>query len=116
MDQSAINEGNALIAEFLGWKAECGIPDLYSVPAPHAIQFHCEYTAYNPNEMKFHKDWNWLMELTNIIIYKNDCSDDGQSLQLKLIREISYVRKDCIYEAAVEFCKWHNERKKHNTL
>lgn len=59
MDQSAINEGNALIAEFLGWKKDNGDMDYYTVPAPFAIQVKAEYTAYEPIEMNFHKDWNW---------------------------------------------------------
>jgi hypothetical protein len=52
-----ILENNRLIAEFMGQKSE-----LYEFPQFGYMNTKGDFiTEFNDSQLKFHKDWNWLM-------------------------------------------------------
>jgi hypothetical protein len=58
-----ILENNRLIAEFLGQKSE-----LYEFPQFGYMNTKGDFiTEFNDSQLKFHKDWNWLMFLVEKI-------------------------------------------------
>lgn len=63
MTPKEINEGNIILAEFLGFKKE-GILDAYIDPNSILIPGDWQ-SLYNPDgsDFKFHKDWNALMRV-----------------------------------------------------
>ena len=97
-----IVENNKLLAEFLGHSLFDGI------------------NYYEPRDMKFHNNWNYLMQVVekiknisygNIEIMEVVCSLRNKSItywdnELYITQNILEV-----YEDALEFVKWYNEQK-----
>ena len=109
MTQSAINEGNALIAEFLGWKKE-GPPKHEYYQAQTGDFF--EYTHYRPSEMKFHKDCNWMRLVWENFRDLKYTEETPMKLHLNYVARLS---QDFAYGTLEEFfhniciaIKWHN--------
>ena len=119
MNINEINEGNRLIAEFIGWK-NIGMKDL-------------ELWQRFPNDMgittpqcKFHSDWNWLMSVVEKIIkeYRTDyyneydmCQPDLYSVTIGYDAKYSSqgLSKNSLIEATwlavIELIKWYNTQK-----
>lgn len=105
-------ENNKIIADFMGYKIESNevFPLLYLI---HADWFAVE-------ELKFHSDWNWLMEVVeniesngfNFEIKKNwaRISRKGENIILRWEEDRSKI--EAVYNACIEFIKWYNEQKK----
>jgi hypothetical protein len=110
-------ENNKLLAEFLGrngkirksqytWK---GIDDLLS-----GGWIEVEY-------MKFHTDWNWLMQVVEKIEslgYKieinktqkfNSCFIYDVNNKT-IVKTFTEIRIEAVYNACVEFVKWYNNQ------
>ena len=114
-------EDNKLIAEFMGYdydpnKKQFNIPKHVYVTPSGNIK-----TDFSVGELKFHKDWNWLMEVVEKIeskgygvtigmgeycVIQNDWEED--------LEEIYSLEENgkllCTYGAVVEFIKWYNKR------
>lgn len=115
MDQSAINEGNALIAEFLGWPKD----DFnYFSPPVKRDRTIFEYDAYSPSNMKFHKDWNWLMMAVEIIELKiNEPYLYGGRVVIEakrciitqpFIDMVDHTKLSATFKAMIAYIKKHN--------
>jgi hypothetical protein len=104
-------ENNKLIAEFMGYKpTKCNngfawdfgkaIPsNQHKFPIQgRLIDQYCDY-------LKFHSDWNWLMEVVNKVLTVGDDTDKWDSV----LNELQTVNIDNVYTACVEFIKWYNE-------
>lgn len=102
METTQILENNKLIAEFIGaTQLEKGIVNFKGIFLKEGKSF------FNDYDLKFHNDWNWLMQVVK------KC----EKLNSKRIREeIGYrnifgANIEIVYSACVEFIKWYNENK-----
>lgn len=110
-----IEEGNKLIAGFMGHKVSYGLEK--------AMLISTGDINYTP--VKYHKSWDWLMPVVEkidkdfsknfeVIIYSASCyihkwNEDKQVYDTF----ISGVGKkiDAVYGAVIEFIKWYNENR-----
>lgn len=109
-------ENNKLIVEFLGL-----INEPYYLPQHKTIEFkygeYIEWEHFNANELKFHSDWNWLMEVVEKIesIKGTQIFINGISCEImfkgRVISKHFNTKIEAVYNACVEFIKWYNENK-----
>lgn len=116
-------ENNKLIAEFMG--------GLYNNQSRLSLQsneiwlpYHgvCNYKSDNGKSLKYHSDWNWLMEVVekiegleyNVEFSKNHCIiiAEIEKVDSKRITKYSEIKIKAVYNACVEFIKWYNEQNK----
>ena len=110
-------ENNKLIAEFLSLKMHpCEtIEKLKFLP----IEERGLYNGYFIDELKFHSDWNWLMEVVEKIeslgyrieIVKHICRIYLSNKETIIISE-NTPKIEAVYNACVEFIKWYNNQNK----
>jgi hypothetical protein len=91
----ATTENNKLIAEFIS-----------SENTYHVGHYICPNgIATEPKDMKFHSDWNWLMEVVE------KCYETEASYNLHKNIEDAFIYKtekriEAVYNACVEFVKY----------
>ncbi len=77
------------------------------------------------SELKFHKDWNWLMLVVekieslrfkvNMFGFNEDLKTyyisihNSENGTVSIINEVGLSRIEAVYNACVEFIKWYNE-------
>ena len=129
-------ENNKLIAEFMEFKQCKGIrsesgkyfdywaKENFSCIEEQEIQIESEW-GYGlveqdllfAEQLKFHKDWNWLMEVVEKIyqtnLYYDKYIDFNSSMFSSGKIELS-TNKESVYNACVEFIKWYNENSAKN--
>lgn len=120
-------EGNKLIAEFCGWTIEPGMED-------HADPYYNQpqKDGYIPamvlaSNLRYHSSWDWLMPVVgkiqefgySVLIncegkklasFTNTIVNDSQVSPTVIVdgySEKSQIKS--VYEAVVEFIKWHNK-------
>jgi len=97
-------ENNKIIAEFMGRNGKIN-KSLYTWKGIDKLLTG----GWIPVEqMKFHSDWNWLMEVVEKIseyrlVYPNKAN---KVCDLKVV-----INKDALYNSCVEFIKWYNLNK-----
>ena len=113
-------ENNKIIAEFMNL-------NLYK-SFWYKSNIATEKQICKENNLKFHSDWNWLMEVVEKI-ESLDCVIDfkitieyveiiarmGKGIVFKnCIFDIDYctTKREAIYNACVEFIKWYNKQNK----
>ena len=121
-------ENNKIIAEFMGYKVDT---DLYG-----GIPVNGMKTITSTSDcLKFHKDWNWLMEVVEkietltdfnnspefFIMYDNREEFKGWYWSIEVPKKFSKecskdnsregTKIEAVYNACVEFIKWYNEQK-----
>ena len=113
-------ENNKLIAEFLGYIDNGCSEDGFLI---HPI------TNYDVeiSSLKYHEDWNWLMEVVEKIesieygIYQVDILQEGckilERCRLLIDKRVGKLESDTtkiesVYLACVEFIKWYNNQNK----
>jgi hypothetical protein len=110
-------ENNKLIVQFMELKPTKVNENFYSL-----AKNHVHITGKNPEIVisgfsecaKYNSDWNWLMEVVEKIeslgagieIYNNYCKIIYNDEIIYEIEENS--KKESVYNASVEFIKWHN--------
>ena len=124
-----ITVNNALIAEFLkaryfGATSEF---DLYGV-VDTIEDGENEKHFYTPLQMKFHKDWNWLISVVEKIEslefidregrfnISSVCFDENYTTFIidgtkGIIQVEGETKIEAVYNAVVEFIKWYNQNK-----
>lgn len=122
-------ENNRLIAEFMGAKLGNGtdtFPIVY-INVPSGLAGLCTQT---PEMMKYHSDWNWLMEVVekieslknneSYILYDVVIFPDAVLIENREGEEIILINKskgtfttkiEAVYNAVVEFITWYNQIK-----
>lgn len=120
---NTIEEKNHLISEFMGLVKS-------SVPSFYWTKKSIEGFGIGQSvELKYHKDWNWLMEVVekiesldfysfeikkySVCVYKYN--DDGENVRSITSKYATYRGTEKIratYDACVEFIKWYNEQEK----
>jgi len=111
-----ITESNKLIADFLG----------YVLIGKNTYEYNNK--LYLLEEMKFHNDWNWLMEVVeniesldtgnnSVVIGKNHCFlsfyDKYKNESIRFNGESKFAnvelsKIEAVYNACIEFIKWYN--------
>ena len=110
-------ENNKIIAEFLSVKIHpCEtIENFKFLP----IEERGLYNGYFIDELKYHEDWNWLMEVVEKIeslgyrieIVKHICRIYLSNKETIIISE-NTPKIEAVYNAVVEFIKWYNNQNK----
>lgn len=126
-----ITENNTLLAEFLGSELEEAVKSekVYCLLMPDENDisgFKKEFFA--PDELKFHKSWDWLM----LVVDKIESLENVFAFYItfdKYIKQSSVVihpfnnsftkvgvykksKIEAIYTACIEFVKWFNSQNK----
>jgi hypothetical protein len=109
-------ENNQLIASFLGQTST-----IYEFPQFGYIKSNGDWKdTFSASELKFHKDWNWLMEVVEkinntgrfeVIIQYGFCyvtDGDGELTLSCPAKNTIYA----VYSAVVEFIEWYNKQNK----
>lgn len=111
MKNEVITENNILIAEFMNYEKQTWSYN-------DAVAY---YTPFKENslfsdKLKFHTDWNWLMQVVEKIF--NTCEITPDELDYEwgiLFKQIHnsfyYPKIEAVYNACIEFIKWYNENK-----
>ena len=110
-------ENNKIIAEFLSVKIHpCEtIENFKFLP----IEERGLYNGYFIEDLKYHEDWNWLMEVVEKIeslgyrieIVKHICRIYLSNKETIIISE-NTPKIEAVYNACVEFIKWYNNQNK----
>ena len=104
-------ENNKLIAEFINL-------NLYK-SFWHKSNIATEKQICKENNLQFHSDWNWLMEVVEKIeslgyrieIVKHICRIYLSNKETIIISE-NTPKIEAVYNAVVEFIKWYNNQNK----
>ncbi len=107
-----IEEGNKLIAEFMGADAEFN--KLYRSTIYY--EHNGEYIRYIDN-LLFHTSWDWLMTVVGKIGDIDNMADVGfaaklEKANLQIFETSILCHKQAVYERVIEFIKWYNEQHK----
>lgn len=120
-----IEEGNILIAEFLGCYKypENSFDNVWSYEIYGHLDFvddgEYEKHYYLPSEMKFHSSWDWLMPVVEKIeglgydteiVYRPD--DGGHCFYINdspIFSSQMGGKKEATYTVVVDFIEWYNE-------
>lgn len=105
-------ENNKIIAEFMGLsKVQCDI-----------ILYERNSKGYPLNKLKFHSDWNWLIEVVekierlnfDVTIFNSTTEITSFDIDFKTIfgNSDKYSKIEAVYNACVEFIKWYNQQNK----
>ena len=126
-------ENNKIIAEFLTGKEA----DIFHFPK---FQYYTTEGVFKDyftfNQLEFHSNWNWLMEVVEKIESLEDTerfeiTNSGVNITHYQTKEVKFIyngghtnngmylmtekavetKKEAIYNACVEFIKWYNEQK-----
>lgn len=118
-----IAESNKLIAEFMGFKKTFvrnikGIPYHYDLPDNFQLIKEVETTIESVwceileeqdrcmiEDLKFHSDWNWLMEVVEKI---NSVGKSG-GIKYALFDALGNARLDNAYTEVVNYIIWYNQ-------
>lgn len=118
MTQKEILEYNKRCAEFLEW-------ELQPITALHNFREGSwkGKNGINHFDLKFHSDWNWMMEVVKAIeklgyvssIYKNGVEHCSGFLKDKEVSWIvlskALVKEEAVVQAINKFLIWYNENK-----
>lgn len=110
----AITDNNKLIAEFMGnhIKESKNYYEFFAINSK----------PYSVEELKFHSDWNWLMEVVEKIenlgfeffIVESRCKiahNTDKSIEILIGFELVSKKIESVYYNCVEFIKWYNQQK-----
>ncbi len=132
MKKEEILKYNPLIAKFMGYEYEIGEgtqpTGWYTLIKSTLINdsFRREYLCRNDLEMKYHKSWNWLMNVVEEIeentpykinILECECeiysmvSDGFITSKNSVIDKSRDTKIEAVYESIVEFIEWYNSKK-----
>ena len=116
-----IQDGNRLIAEFLGWKEQKDPTERFF--GDWFNNYGNRQTEGVKKPLIFHSDWNWLMLVVEKIEederFDVDILQYGTIIQLNSneyvidnVAKISFDKKiEHTYDAIVKFIKWYNKNK-----
>lgn len=114
MEQIALNQGNKIIAEFMGFKVKYEHDEQASIALTENIYMPIESWA------KYQWDWGWLMQVvqkimnmeTTVTISNSSCEirTHLRGYNSTAYSETSTIK--AVWYAVIEFINWHNENKK----
>ena len=123
MTQEEIENYNRLCAEFLG--AYFCNDDLTAYPNGYWIIDDDEIDLpYNLEDMDFHSDWNWIMEVVEAIenkgfdVFINTCvcriTDVGEDRFEDIETFVNNNKKEAVVQAINKFLIWYNNENNTN--
>ena len=95
-----ITENNKIIAKFMGATLTKDLQIMYPV---------YEGDSSYVKDLKYHLDWNWLMEVVESVFKVEEFIKDD--LIFKLNDTLLEVNKTSLYNACLDCIKWYNENK-----
>jgi hypothetical protein len=101
MTQEEIVESNKEIALMLGWE----YVEEKDVWNPNMLH---DYSFVKSEELKFHSDWNWLMEAIHFLIGH---SESEQMVLTSLERYPIFTDIETVFVIVSDFAKHYNEGK-----
>lgn len=135
MESKQIEEGNKLIAEFMGfkWKSFNGAYNIFKVPEAEELKYQA--MSLGGNKMPYYSSWDWLMpvvEKISRIEFERRYDEDAEKWVIWTHRPVTFgmldergrpmVRFYCntlhfgdtliqaAWNAVVDFIKWNNEQ------
>lgn len=106
MTQEWIEQFNRKCADFIGFIFE---EDnlIYSFNKKELFEF-LDRSAYAIHDLKFHSDWNWIMEVVDKITmyYK-----DKEIPKIHLLHQPIFTPKEAVIQAIDQFLDWYNKQK-----
>ena len=133
MHEEYYNENNSKIAKFIGW--EQGMLSEWTNPLEKPKEGWVN--IYNPFDLHFHDNWNWLMDYvipyiesldsdphlkhaytieitsSNVSIFRN-IFNAGESRIISQIAIVDDNKKQAVYEVALRFIDWYIEKEVEN--
>jgi hypothetical protein len=107
-------ENNRLIAEFMGYNEEIVNDEIYFT-LPDMLE------SLSDEELHYHSDWNWLMEVvekienyneyTNVLFTPQGCEINCYIENGFLFSNDCNTKIEAVYNACIEFIKWYNKQK-----
>ena len=128
MTQEQLLEYNKMCAKFLGVDntLSCYYLPKFGLYKNSYGEIYYE-EVFNEDELKFHSDWNWIIEVVEVIeklgyYTKNECIRNVNYFniyELKNNEETFYgsgnnSKKEAVVQAIYQFLKWHNNETKTN--
>ena len=110
-------ENNKIIAEFMGFEIKNKIN--YVPPSLPICMKDAEHLIVNKSEnLPFHNDWNWLMEVVEkieslgyrVTIVRHICRIDLTE-ESKLIISEDIKKIEAVYTVCFKFIQWYNQNK-----
>lgn len=121
MTQQEINDFNSKCAEFLGLKRGWWIPQQKPLTEDKKQWWDIDnktflgIKVYYDNELQFHSDWNWIMELVkaiNMIPNPKDSNDTTlYTYRLTVQSILRSANKEAVVQAINSFLKWYEQNK-----
>ncbi len=121
------NEGNRLIAEFMGatpckdaWGQDAmEHPDWYHEEWSNNIMGYFETHSYKFSDLKYHLSWDWLMPVIDkieelgyiVTIVGTNCYIDGDHVAF---RSKTYDKLQSAFETVIEFAEWYLNKNSDN--
>ena len=98
---------NTIIAAFMG------IADEIETGATSLIQIEGITGYYKNDNLKFHTDWNWLMEVVKkcLIGEAEHSQDEAKKTISEIYESLCSINISAVYNACIEFIKWYNQQK-----
>lgn len=115
MENNDIIQGAKLICRFVS-DEPCAYSDSGDfIPSEFCNDINGEATYYDWDNMRFHKDWNWLIPVVrklrnlNLIINNSALSQVNESG--KVVRTlIKLMDIEQVWQATVDYIKWYNSQ------
>lgn len=129
MKQEWIDQYNKKCAEFLGYIGYQENPKnkkseiLYNITLFPYLSYNetfMEYSGYDTiyfiEDLQFHSDWNWIMEVVEKInsfqFGESDYSLQGINIKFLIHSRIGKSSKKSVIESIDQFIDWYNKQKK----
>ncbi len=118
MIQQEILDYNKRCAEFLGWdESEFSRTNSPEYIVPNILRDNIIVRSCTPENLKFHCDWNWIMEVVEAIVEKvgfktvDECSEEEWYATLGVTRLAITSKKEAVVKAINQFLTWYNKQK-----
>jgi hypothetical protein len=125
LTQEWITQFNRKCAEFLGWKSTFAhegdrygyvqTVDGFNTPFyndgdPQLVEMNSNINIHSISQLKFHSDWNWIMEVVNNIKQKigNPTSVVLASFNGDINKALMKAKKEAIIQSIDQFIDWYN--------
>lgn len=119
MNKKERDEGNSLIAEFMGGKL---------IPYSHILKYWMWTEGYNPNyevkymenHLRYHESFDWSMEVlkriegfkySSSIVYSQETNSHRVCFPDVGVEVIMKVKIEALWWALIDFIKWYNKNK-----
>lgn len=108
-------ENNKIIAEFMEEKRFNSPFVVFDIPQHLRENSTIENggSLFSDEQLRYHSDWNWLMEVVEKIDYLERNTEKEEFIQkISTVTSLPlFTPKHTLYNACVEFINWYNKQK-----